>query len=73
MRKNSTPVRLRDHCWSYICELRTLTSSKNVWLEGRTPSEKVHGYFQSLCYMVGITGSDITIQVHQKKAIMVAG
>ena len=44
MRTTNTPARLWDYCWSYICELRTLTATDHIYLDGVTPYEKVHGY-----------------------------
>ena len=42
--KTNTPVRLWDFCWKYLAELRCLTAVNNVYLEGGTPYQKVHGY-----------------------------
>ena len=52
IKKTNTPVRLWDYCWSYVCELRTLTASRNVWLEGKTPFKKVHGYSPNVAEFV---------------------
>ena len=42
--KNNTPVRLWDFCWQYLAELRCLTADNNIYLEGCTPYQKMHGY-----------------------------
>ena len=44
MMKTNTPVRLWDFCWKYLAELSCLTAVNNVYLEGGTPYQKVHGY-----------------------------
>ena len=44
MRRTGTPVRLWDYCWVYAAELRSLTCTDNIYLDGETPYGKVHGY-----------------------------
>ena len=44
MRRTSTPVRLWDYCWVYAAELRSLTCTENMYLDGKIPYGKVHGY-----------------------------
>ena len=44
MRSTQAPIRLWDYCWEYLSELRCLTASDHITLDGRTPFEKVLGY-----------------------------
>ena len=44
LRTTRTPVRLWDHCWMYVSDLRSLTATSHPILDGRTPYKKVHGY-----------------------------
>ena len=44
MKKSNTPLRLWDYCWEYQCELRSLTATDHIQLDGVTPFSKIHGY-----------------------------
>ena len=44
MKRTGTPVRLWDYCWTYAADVRSLTCSDNIYLDGETPFGKVHGY-----------------------------
>ena len=44
MKSTSTPVVLWDYCWEYCAVIRSLTASNNIYLNGKTPFEPVHGY-----------------------------
>ena len=52
MQSTNTPARLWDYCWSYVCELRSLTVTKNVYLEGATPYEKIFGYSPNIAELI---------------------
>ena len=44
MKRTATPVRLWDYCWVYSADIRSMTCSDNIYLDGETPFAKVHGY-----------------------------
>ena len=44
MRSTSTPVRLWDYCWDYICAIVSYTASNHINLDGVTPFEKIFNY-----------------------------
>ena len=44
MKRTSTPVRLWDYCWTYAADIRSLTVTDNIHLDGETPYGKVRGY-----------------------------
>ena len=44
MRRTGTPVRLWDYCWVYSADIRSLTVTDNIHLDGNTPFGMVHGY-----------------------------
>ena len=44
MKRTETPVRLWDYCWAYSAELRSLTTTDNINLEGNTPFSMIYGY-----------------------------
>ena len=52
MRRTNTPIVLWDYCIEYNSELRSMTASKNLELEGRTPFEKVMGYTPDISELV---------------------
>ena len=52
MRKTNTPIVLWDYCIEYNSELRSMTATKNIELEGRTPFEKVMGYTPDISELV---------------------
>lgn len=44
MKSTNTPVVLWDFCWNYVCAIRTLTATNNLYLDGSTPFAVIHGY-----------------------------
>ena len=44
MKKTNTPIRLRDYCWCYVSDLRSITATRHLYLDDVTHFEKVHGY-----------------------------
>jgi hypothetical protein len=48
MKSTSTPVVLWDYCWEYCAAIKSLTASPNIYLNGKTPFEPVHGYMPDI-------------------------
>ena len=44
MKSKLTPIVLWDYCWAYVCEIRSLTATNNIYLNGETPFASVMGY-----------------------------
>ena len=55
MQETTTPIRLWDYAYEYVCQLRTLTVSDLYELKDRTPFELVHGYSPDISEFTNFT------------------
>ena len=44
MKSKLTPIVLWDYCWTYVCEIHSLTVTNNIYLNGETLFASVMGY-----------------------------